>query len=253
MSDHTRFIYCSLAPNETGEIERLQPFIQIFDNLLGLTYQPLEKDDLNSLNEQSYKSIYDFKSYILQLLALSLSSGVQININPTAINHILNETEEYILITKMIAGIAKPKLNSLHYHLLWLPDAAGHTSLVSAGLDETETDLIHECNKYKKIFKNLYIKALELNGYSQTKLDNFPAIMRLNKQAVDYISQFRDFLIKIRDMRRDGSLLGTLMPLLVDHMARESCYYFLKLSEIDDNDDKPDSNNNYDFEKWLNP
>jgi hypothetical protein len=35
-------------------------------------------------------------------------------------------------------------------------------------------------------------------------------------------------------MRLTKELLGTLLPLMADHMAREECYYITKLSWVSD-------------------
>lgn len=43
---------------------------------------------------------------------------------------------------------------------------------------------------------------------------------------------FRKFLEELKEMDIRLEALGTLSPLMIDHMAREECYYLLKLSQV---------------------
>jgi hypothetical protein len=54
------------------------------------------------------------------------------------------------------------------------------------------------------------------------------------------MTSFKEFLEQIKSERLTARLLGTLMPLMADHMAREECYYLTKLSESAKGVRKPD-------------
>jgi hypothetical protein len=45
---------------------------------------------------------------------------------------------------------------------------------------------------------------------------------------------FQAFLCELEELRLTDELLGTLSPLMADHMSREECYYLMKLSEVTD-------------------
>jgi hypothetical protein len=79
-----------------------------------------------------------------------------------------------------------------------------------------------------------------MNGYLRTQLISFPSLNRLNDQAALAIKNFTEFLDNLRDQKMDNKVLGTLMPLMADHMYREECYYLWKLSQTTDTVRKPD-------------
>jgi hypothetical protein len=43
---------------------------------------------------------------------------------------------------------------------------------------------------------------------------------------------FMEFLKELEEMGLTREILGALMPLMADHMAREECYYLTKLSWV---------------------
>ena len=70
-----------------------------------------------------------------------------------------------------------------------------------------------------------------MNGYLRTQ-KKFPSLEQLNEEVGILIYNFKEFLEDIRDKSIDKRVLGTLTPLMVDHMAREECYYLWKLTRV---------------------
>ncbi len=234
MGDHARFIFFSLAPSETEHIRESQQFINAFDQLLQTARQP-DSADTAELNRQAYDKTYAFRKFKLQLLSLTLHNKLKIHLSSTFFNHMLNELEEYLLTINNMQDGRSPLFHPLHYNTLWLSDAVGHAAGVAANLDEVEKDFIELSGEFEKQFTDLYIKTLEANGYTRTTLNDFPALDRLNQQANVTTLRFKEFLEQVLRLRSDGTLLGTLMPLMADHMAREECYYLTKLSQSAEN------------------
>jgi len=240
MGDHARFIFYSLAPNERVEIPRAQSFSAVYDELLGRARRAFGRSELDDVNSKSYKLTYEFKSYILQLLALMLSSSINSSLPPTCLSRMLNETDEYIFILNSLISGQTAAQNVNRCNLLWLPDAAVHAAVVSAKIDHLERDITGSSQMYERQFTDLYLKSLDFNGYMRTKLRNFPALERLGAQAYALTLAYREFLEHLRDARKTGGVLGTLTPLTADHMAREAGYYLIKLSQAAENIPKPD-------------
>lgn len=232
MGDHARFIFYSLSPNEAEAIKQSKQFIEIFDDLLDKARRQLSQQELEQLNRQAYEATYEFRKFKLKLMALTLTSGIKVYLPTSFFNHMINELEEYLFILASISEGENPLFHPVHYHLRWLSDAVGHAASITAGLDEVEKDKIAKGNRYEKEFTDLYMKAVQAEGYLRTGLDNFPALERLNEQAEQTMLSFKELLEEILDMRLTGRLLGTFMPLMADHMAREECYYLLKLAQI---------------------
>lgn len=232
MGDHARFILYSLAPTEE-ESQTANHFIRVYDELLRRAHTQLSSTELEQLNRDAFNTTYDFRNFKLHLLSSTLYEGLVIHLTPTFINHMINELDEYMLMLQGFNEGEIPQYEPIHYHLLWLLDAIGHAASISSNLDEVEDDMIIRSKRFQETFTNLYLKAIEMDGYLRTNLSTIPSLERLNYQVENEMLPFRDLLIQIRNQRIEKTLLGTLMPLMADHMAREECYYLLKLSQSD--------------------
>lgn len=231
MGDHARFIFFSLAPNEIEYLQRAQDFMAGFDQLLEQSRLQLLSPELSVLNNRAYQLTCQFREFKLLLLALSLTSDIKIHLSSTLFNDMLNELDEYLYMISIFMGGQPVTFHTLHYHMLWLNDAVGHAASVSSNLDLIERDLIDKCVCFETQFADLSFKSITMNGYLRTQLDRFPALDRLNERVNEVMNLFKEFLESIRDQRMDGRILGTLFPLMADHMAREECYYLWKISQ----------------------
>lgn len=241
LGDHARFIFISLAPSEAEYLMTAQEFIRLFDQLLNEIQKELTQAELESLNRKAYEASYKFREFKLELLAMSLTSDLKTHLPPSFYNDMLNEIEEYLLILNSLKNGTCPLLHPVHYHILWLTDAVGHASTLVAELDFVEKDLIDRSRKYEMQFQDLNVKSQIMNGYLRTHLGNFSALERLNEQVGYVITDFMGFLEELKNQRTDGKILGTLLPLMADHMAREECYYLWKLSQTTRNIRQPKS------------
>ncbi|TAH65032.1 MAG: DUF2935 domain-containing protein [Anaerolineaceae bacterium] len=242
MGDHARFIFFSLSPNEVVYLQRSQDFIIGFDQLLDQTANATNTEELALITKQAFQLTMQLREFKLLLLSLTLSSDIKIHLTSSFINDMLNELDEYLTVLHSLNTNQPILYHPLHYHLLWLTDAIGHAASVSANLDFIEKDIIDKSNYYELQFTDLLLKATMMNGYLRIKLDNFPSLNRLNKQVEILMTSFKEFLEELRDERMNGQILGTLFPLMADHMAREECYYLWKLTQTAGMSKKPDCN-----------
>jgi hypothetical protein len=240
MGDHSRFIFFSLAPTESEYILTAQDFIILFDRLLEQSHEQLAASELVELNREAYEVTYRLREFKLELLSMSLTSDLKSHLPPSFYNDMLNELDEYLFILNSLMNGQDIEMHPLHYHMLWLSDAIGHAASVASELDLVEKDLIDRACRYEMQFQDLHLKSLLMNGYLRTQLEKFPSLDRLNEQAGIAITNFMEFLDNIRDQRMNGRILGTLMPIMADHMSREECYYLWKLSEAANNISRPD-------------
>jgi hypothetical protein len=155
-----------------------------------------------------------------------------IELPPTFINHMLNELEEYLCILNFIMTKSIPMANPVHYHLLWLLDGAGHGTAIGNSLDDVEKKLKEKSRSFTRDFEDLYQKAVEMAGYLRTKQKDFSALNRFNIEAEKKMMEFVKFLEDIEKLKLEKELLGTINPLMPDHMLREECYYLTKLSSV---------------------
>ncbi|EPY6472656.1 DUF2935 domain-containing protein [Clostridium sporogenes] len=232
LGDHSRFLLNSLSPKERSFIVQANRFKNLFDSLLKKSKQLLSEEELFTLNNHAYDAAMKIREFKLDIIDRQITDKITISLPPTFINHMVNEVDEYIFIlTKLMKGNVS-NIGAIHLHLLWLPDGAGHASSIASSLDMTEKELIKKSNQYSKEFDNLYLRTIEYNGYTRTGICNFPALNSLNNNADKTMSCFKEFLNKLKKGIIEKKILGTLVPLVPDHMFREECYYLTKLSIV---------------------
>ncbi|QUH24562.1 DUF2935 domain-containing protein [Serpentinicella alkaliphila] len=231
LGDHARFIFDSLAPSEIQYIQRAQYFITIFDSLLNESRKPLTDEQLKVLTNQAYYYAQEIRAFKLDIIKIHLIGDIKIQLPPTFLNHMVNEVEEYIRVLSYLLMNQIPPNHPIYLHLLWLLDAAGHASAISGDLDMVEKQLIKKSEKFMENFEDFYIKSVEMAGYMRTCLDRYPALDRFNNQVELEITLFKKFLKELEGLEICNKVLGTLFPLLLDHMYREECYYLIKLAE----------------------
>lgn len=237
LGDHGRFILNELSPEETEEIKGARMFIEVFDGLLQESRANMGEEELMAFSKRVIKAVRELRAFKLDLLRQHLVGQIRIDLSPTFINHMLNELEEYMRILDCYISNKTSRNHPVHHHLLWLLDGSGHAAAIECGLDEVESKLREKSKEFNRNFRSLYLKALEMAGYLRTKIERFPALKRFNKEAELEMKMFMTFLREILDLRLEREALGTILPLMLDHMLREECYYLTKLSKVSEVED----------------
>lgn len=232
LGDHSRFIHDSLAPSEEKYIEMANDFKNRFDKLLSESRHSLDEQPLLSLLQEAKVASEEIRMFKLVLIQEHLIGKIKISLPPSFINHMVNEVEEAIrLFSYLENGEMPPVVHSLHHDLLWLLDAAGHAGGIDMNLDRVEKQLKKKGQKFTKEWEDFYLKAVELAGYLRTNVLEFPALTKFHLDVHLEMNLFKAFLRELEEMEINKETLGTLSPLMADHMAREECYYLKKLSE----------------------
>ncbi|NYF25436.1 DUF2935 domain-containing protein [Sporosarcina sp. JAI121] len=232
LGDHGRFIHDSLAPSEVENIKIANAFIIKFDQLLTTSKKQLDKQQLCSLLQNAKQASEEIRTFKLILIQEQLIGTIKISLPPSFINHMVNEVEEATrLFTSLEKGQMAPAVHPLHHDLLWLLDAAGHAGAIDANLDHVEKPLHEKSRKFAKDWEDFYLKAVELAGFLRTQVMKFPALEKFHNDVHLEMIIFQGFLHELEEMRLNKETLGTLTPLMADHMAREESYYLMKLAE----------------------
>jgi hypothetical protein len=232
LGDHSRMLLNSFSPEETEDIKKARYFINLFDSLLSQARMNLPKEEIYDLNLVAYNAAQEIRGFKLDIIKRQIAGNIKINMVPTFVNHMVNEVEEYLFILCSIIQMGHTEVNPLHHHLLWLLDGAGHAYGISGDLDMVEKAYIEKSRTFAKNFDNLYLKSVELRGYMRTGLPQFPSLDQLTKEAYNSMSNFKDYLKDLFVLVKEKKILGAIMPLVLDHMYREECYYLTKLSMV---------------------
>jgi hypothetical protein len=228
LGDHARFINDSIVESEKELIEKAQYFIKVFDDLLANVnhINPIE------LSQLAEKEVLLLKTFKLSLLERLLVGKINTHLSPTFASHMVNELEEYQRVLSFLKeGKVPPVYHELHHHLVWLMDAAFHAGAINVNLDHVEKALKKTTEEFVKTFEHFYLKAVEMAGYLRTNLSSFPALNKFNKDVFLEMEIFKGFLHEIEEMGLTKEMLGSVAPLMADHMVREECYYLMKLAQ----------------------
>ncbi|PFE06433.1 DUF2935 domain-containing protein [Bacillus cereus] len=228
LGDHAQFLLDALAPNEKEDIQKAMYFVQIFDRFLS----NIHTVNLIAFAKDAHEAAEGIRKFKLSIIQKQLEGKIKIHFTPTFLNHMVNEVEEYITVLEyLMKGEVPPIFHELHYHLVWLTDAAGHAGSISGGLDLVEKRLKEKCEKYEKHFEQFYLKAVEMTGYLRTELHSFPALKKFTKDVALELKLFSHFLHELEELGISNQVLSIISARMADHMAREECYYLLKLAQ----------------------
>jgi len=173
-------------------------------------------------------SLRAFKEQVLQQ---KLDCKIDLSLPPVLIAHMITEADEAyrVLVDRPVSDPSHPVVTLLHHHLIWLPDAAGHAALLHGSLDGVEQSLLQSTADFKRIFDGMQIKAMELYSMLRVAPRMIGALRRLTRDSLEQIGVFRAFLSELREHLEGCEVLGSIAPVLVDHMLREELYYTEKM------------------------
>lgn len=232
MRDHGEFILNSLSYNEQEAI--------CYANFYKESFMKLHEQskmggvDLNSILSKSVSLLLSFINFKKVLLKRSLQCELNSSLPPTFFNHMINEA---LLFYKTLMDIQNNiKVNTieenLNLHKIWLPDAAGHAATIASDLDPIEKALIMEAQEFEKEFNNLALKNDELSKMLIRTCLTDGALKQLNEDAMRKIKEFICYLNKLSELLTKCKVLGTLKPLIPNHMMREENYYLNRIMAL---------------------
>jgi Domain of unknown function (DUF2935) len=228
LGDHAQFLLDALSSKEKEDIRRATYFVGEFNELLSRVHM----GNLMTFANEAKQAAEEIRQFKLSIIKKQLEGKIVIHFTPTFLNHMVNEVEEYITVLKyLVKGEVPPIFHELHYHLVWLTDAAGHAASISGGLDMVEKQWKEKSEVYTKKFEQFYLKAIEMAGYLRTELKTFPALKKFTKDVSLELKLFSHFLRELEELELSEEILSSLSARMADHMAREECYYLLKVAQ----------------------
>ena len=188
--------------------------------------------DKKDVKKQAIELVKDVGQLKKDILLMHLSDKIDISLPPTFINHMLNELDQYDhILTGKVIDVRIPEGHPLEHHMLWLPDGVGHSEAIANQLDSVEKEKFKELIECSKEFHDLHMKAEEFIGYLRSGLLDFPGLEKLTEDSEFKMNLLVKIITEIKEMRLSKHMLGTIAPLVLDHMLREECYYLMKLQQ----------------------
>jgi hypothetical protein len=232
LGDHIRLIYDSMSPKEVTNIQQAGSLMNRYDDLLERARQPVSDQQLGAVLSESKQAGEQLRVFKLKMLEKHLIGKVATSLPPSFYAHMVDEVDEFLrLLSYFVQGQTPPAVHPLHHDLLWLLDASGHADAIHDRLDFREEKLKEKVSHFVKDFATLYLKAVDLNKYLRSGVFEFPALDKFHRDVEPEMLYFQNLLRVLEELRLNKETLGVLMPLHVDHMFREECYYLIKLSQ----------------------
>jgi hypothetical protein len=240
MRDHGEFLVTALSSRERETVQGAENFRNIFIGFRNEAQALVGTNNITLALELATRvrpELINFINFKRQILRRLLQCNIEINFPPAFINHMINEANEFL---RTIDRILNPNLaidmvnaaqENLRLHRIWLPDGAGHAASVISTLDPNEATLIEEAKTFKASFEQLFLKAIELSQMLPRASLMDGNLNRFNQDVAILLTEFVRYLRRLRELRGQCTVLGTLKPLMADHMIREENYYLNNIQD----------------------
>lgn len=231
MQANARYILYTLPYIQTKEIEQAQTLIKQFDSLYQSVLGNVTGEQLRQINQEAYEATQNFRKFILHILKGKIDNSIMIYLLPAQLNNMVNRTEEYLNILAAYMQNRLPDLTPVHISLVWLKDAYWQAVNIANNVDMTYKNIRSKAIKFAENLNALYMRASVMNGIFRTGLTQFAAIDQLSSDTADQMQLFYDFIEELQKLIRENKILGSLYPVILDQIQRETCYYQIKLSQ----------------------
>lgn len=223
MRDHTLFIRDNLGPGEKEAVARADALHCLFEDLVGRAATVTDQEAAGAT-----ENLIAFKS---SLLARQLDCGITLHLEPSDLNHMINEAKEFLRVLGRLPGPAAdtPSL-LLHLNRIWLADAAGHSAMMYRVLDPLEYRQLMELKQYEEIFNHQFIKAVAKDQMYRAVGRGFPSLYGFINEARAAVQAHIDLLRNLEKAIGSCSLENNGNPLLPNHMVREETYFLTRLA-----------------------
>ena len=174
---------------------------------------------ISNLNKQTLPLIENLIKFKNDILNNVLKCKIYTTNYPLLINHIMNEAKMYYNLLKKIEN--KEILTNKEIYeqeLFWNTIMKEHAEFIRGLLDPTEKELIDTADKYVKEYNEI-IKNYNINP-------NYLTNISLNETI-----KFRDFKIAGEEGILNCKIKSIIIPLLADHVLRESNHFIRILKQ----------------------
>lgn len=225
MRDHAMFIRENLGPNERQWVESAEKLRYVFEDLLA-GVQTVTREEAVCAAE----NLITLKSRLLMLL---LKCGLVIHLQPSDLNHMINEAQEFLrVLGRLPAPPADPPASLLHLNRLWLSDAAGHSAMLYRVLDPHEYRLLMELQQYENAFNCLFIESYGKTEMYGAVRDDFPSLYGMENDARGVVQTHIDLLKSLENQIGSCTVQNNGTPLLPNHMIREETYFLNRVAQV---------------------
>lgn len=235
IQDHAYFVRDHLAASEPNAIQIAESYIVAFQSLLtqlNLLDRTARHSDqqlitLSRMILPVANGYYQFEGNMQQL---RIANRINLNLTPTYLNGTLNENQEYLrILVYMVEGSIPEPLPLVDLMDLWLEDQIGHAILLVNVLDPAEFSIREQAERHAVTFRALFTQNEIIRGYLRFTAPSFPVQIKLARDTLAAVQEFRLFVIQVISLFKQTELLNRTTLRFLEHHLPETCYFLHQL------------------------
>lgn len=187
---------------------------------------PMLEQSVNTVNQRAITLINAIINFKTDILNNVLSCSMFTANYPLLIDHILREAKLYLSTIQRIQNREEVDIEKEIYEqeLFWNRIMAEHSKFIRGLLDPTEEALIDTADDFAEEFD-------ALTAAVQEAIDKCLPIDKITDQSLEATKEIRDFNAQGTDGLLDCQIRSIIIPLLGDHVLRES-NHFIRLLKM---------------------
>lgn len=186
----------------------------------GMIADPALEQRVHALNEDAVRLVTGLIQFKTHVLTEVLSCRLFTVNYPLLIDHILREAKLYLATLQKLQSRAIINLEQEAYEqeVFWNRIMAEHSKFIRGLLDPTENDLIIKANDFGYEFDALTAEAIQA-------MNRTMPLGRVTADSIVATEKIRDFNTAGTQGLLDCKIKSIIIPLLGDHVLRESNHY----------------------------
>lgn len=193
---------------------------------------PMLVRSVNMLNQRiivTLKSVIQAKKAILNNV---LSCKMFTSIYPLMLDHVIREAEHYmehLTTLQSNKNLMETPRDAVDIKVFWDNIMGEHAKFIRGLLDPSEETLIKQADGFADIFTDLTSDAKQVQAQQVYSQIEFAHMIQRNMEAVTDIRKFKEEGTK---GILDCSIKSIILPLLSDHVLRETNHFLMELAMI---------------------
>lgn len=188
---------------------------------------PKLEHEVDLINKRAIDLVTKLIEFKIDILDNVLSCKMFTLNYPLLIDHILREAKLYLSMIERLQCRKDINIDKEIYgqQLFWNRIMAEHSKFIRGLLDPTEDELININNNFANEFDDLIVEVIEA-------INKTLPIEEVTKDSLEATKRIRDFNIQATEGLTDCEIKSIILPLLGDHVLRESNHFLRLLNEF---------------------
>lgn len=235
MKEHAFFLELSFPPSRENLIKRAQNFVLTFAELQTKAQRIQNPHLLQKLILETRSATRELLGFKQQVLNLIIQCQLRLASFALFADHLVREAEAFLqLLEEWEYNLHKELLGKItDTEKFWTRIMTDHAKFIKHLLDPSQHSLVETANRWSKRFDNLYRQADDYDSMVKANPECFPALNSFTAELIEETQGIAAFKRSGRDKLLNCQALATTIPLIMDHMMRETEHFLGELVTIE--------------------